>query len=87
MSKSGWGLGVEYKEMLDKLFKFVEESQLTRVLEINFVTKTAWVLDDTNEREIRLEFENDVTEEEIEEEYQQWLLNHIDSYCGWEEIT
>ena len=34
-----------------------------------------------------VEFENDVTEEEIEEEYQQWLLNHIDSYCGWEEIT
>ena len=45
--------------MLDKLFKFVEDSQLTRVLEINFVTKTAWVLDDTNEREIRLEYEND----------------------------
>lgn len=34
-----------------------------------------------------VEFENDVTEEEIEEEYQQWLLNHIDSYCGWEEVT
>ena len=54
-----WGLGVNHKEMLDKLFKFVEESQLTRVLEINFVTKTAWVLDETNEREIRLEYEND----------------------------
>ncbi len=59
MSKCGWGLGVDYKEMLDKLFKFVEESQLTRVLEINFVTKTAWVLDEANEREIRLEYEND----------------------------
>lgn len=33
-----------------------------------------------------VEFENDVTEEEVEEEYQQWLLNHIDSYCGWEEV-
>jgi len=54
-----WGLDVNHKEMFDKLFKFVEESQLTRVLEINFVTKTAWVLDDTNEREIRLEYEND----------------------------
>lgn len=34
-----------------------------------------------------VEFENDVTEEDIEEEYQQWVLNQIDSYCGWEEIT
>lgn len=54
-----WGLGVNHKEMFDKLLKFVEESQLTRVLEINFVTKTAWVLDEANEREIRLEYEND----------------------------
>lgn len=59
MSKCGWGLDVNHKEMFDKLLKFVEESQLTSILEINFVTKTAWVLDDTNEREIRLEYEND----------------------------
>ena len=57
MSKCGWGLGVDYKEMLDKLFKFVEDSQLTRVLEINFVTKTAWVLDDALEREVQVEYE------------------------------
>lgn len=59
MSKCGWGLGVNHKEMFDRLLKFVEESQLTRVLEIDFVTKTAWVLDEANEREIRLEYEND----------------------------
>lgn len=34
MSKCGWGLGVDYKEMLDKLFKFVEDSQLTRFLRL-----------------------------------------------------
>lgn len=33
-----------------------------------------------------VEFEDDVTEEEVEEEYQQWLLNQIDSYCSWEEV-
>ena len=33
-----------------------------------------------------VEFENDVTEEEIEEEYRQWVLDQIDSYCGWEEV-
>lgn len=54
-----WGLGVNHKEMFDKLLKFVEESQLTSILEICFVTKTAWVLDEDNEREIRLEYEND----------------------------
>lgn len=57
MSKCG--LNVNHKEMFDKLLKFVEDSQLTDILEIDFVTKTAWVLDETNEREVQLEYKND----------------------------
>lgn len=56
MTRCEWGLDVSHREMLDKLLEFAEESQL-RVLEIDFVTKKAWVLDDALEREVQVEYE------------------------------
>lgn len=33
-----------------------------------------------------VEFEDDITEEEIEEEYQEWVLNWISDRTEWSEI-